>query len=141
MSLLNFPDLNVWLALTVSEHVHYRTARHWWGSGHGRIAFSRFTQIGLLRLMTTAAAMGGKPLTIDEAWRAYDRLYSDDRVVFVHDPPEAETHFRKYASARTSSPKLWGDAWLLAVARAAGGALVTFDRALATRGEDCVLLA
>ena len=31
------------------------------------------------------------------------------------------------------------DAWLLAVAEAAGGVLVTFDRALAARGAHCLL--
>ena len=42
------------------------------------IAFSRFTQISVLRLLTTAAAMNGKPLTMGAAWRAYDRLFEDD---------------------------------------------------------------
>lgn len=85
--------------------------------------------------------MKGPPLTIDEAWRTYDRLYGDNRVVFVHDPPEADEHFRKYAHGRMPSPKLWGDAWLLAVSEAANGTLVTFDRALAARRKDCVLLS
>jgi predicted nucleic acid-binding protein len=36
---------------------------------------------------------------------------------------------------------LWADAWLLAVSEAADGTLVTFDRALAARRKDCVLLS
>jgi predicted nucleic acid-binding protein len=36
-------------------------------------------------------------------------------------------------------PKLWADAWLLAFAAAAGGTVVTFDRALAARGAHCLL--
>jgi hypothetical protein len=32
--------------------------------------------------------MDGKPLTVDAAWRVYDRLYEDDRVTFVSEPPE-----------------------------------------------------
>jgi predicted nucleic acid-binding protein len=39
----------------------------------------------------------------------------------------------------TASPKLWADAWLLAVAKAARGTLVTFDRALAAHGARCLL--
>jgi predicted nucleic acid-binding protein len=89
--------------------------------------------------MTTAAVMDGKPLTIAEAWRVYDRLYDDDRVMFVSEPPEAERRFREKASGRTASPKLWADAWLLAVAQAAGGILITFDKALASRGAHCLL--
>jgi uncharacterized protein len=105
-----------------------------------RSVFTRFTEISVLRLLTTAAAMDGKPLRMDEAWEAYDRLYDDDRVVFMPEPPGVETHFREYTSGRLASPKFWADAWLLAFARAAGGTLVTFDRALSTRGAHCLLL-
>ena len=38
-----------------------------------------------------------------------------------------------------ASPKLWAGAWLLALAQAARGTLVTFDRALAARGAHCLL--
>jgi toxin-antitoxin system PIN domain toxin len=139
MNSLNFPDINVWLALAAPEHTHAAVARRWWDGESGAIAFSRLTQLGFLRLMTTAAVMDGKPLTIAEAWRVYDRLYDDDRVMFISEPPEAERRFREKASGRTASPKLWADAWLLAVAQAAGGILVTFDKALASRGAHCLL--
>jgi hypothetical protein len=88
------------------------------GRETGIIAFSRLTQLGFLRLMTTAAVMDGKPLTITTAWRIYDRLYEDDRVTFVSEPPEAEKRSREKASGRTASPKVWADAWLLALAHA-----------------------
>lgn len=139
MSSLSFPDVNVWLALATIEHVHSATARRWWHMEKGHVAFSRFTQMGLLRLMTTAAAMDGKPLSVDEGWRVYDRFGQDGRVVFFSEPPETETRFRRYAVGRAASPKLWADSWLLAVSEAAGGRLVTFDRALAARGARCLL--
>jgi predicted nucleic acid-binding protein len=34
---------------------------------------------------------------------------------------------------------VWADAWMLAHASAAGGVLVTFDKALAARGAHCLL--
>ncbi|MGC9993999.1 MAG: TA system VapC family ribonuclease toxin [Terriglobia bacterium] len=139
MNSLNFPDINVWLALAAPEHIHAAVARRWWDGESGAIAFSRLTQLGFLRLMTTAAVMDGKPLTIAAAWRVYDRLYDDDRVVFISEPPEAQRRFREKASGRTASSKLWADAWLLAVAQAAGGILITFDKALASRGAHCLL--
>ena len=37
-------------------------------------------------------------------------------------------------------PKVWGDAYLLAFAAAAGLKLVTFDRALKTKGVDVLVL-
>ena len=101
--------------------------------------FTRFTEIGVLRLLTTAAAMDGKPLHMDQAWGAYDKLYDDDRVVFLPEPPGVEAHFRAYTSGRIASPKVWADAWLLAFADAAGGSVVTFDQALSARGAHCLL--
>ncbi len=136
---ISLPDVNVWLALAAPEHVHSAPARDWWGQEPGAIAFSRFTQLGFLRLTTTAAAMDGKPLTIAQAWRVYDRFFEDDRVVFVAEPPEADQRFRQRAVGRQASPKVWADAWLLAVAESAGGVLVTFDKALAAQGAHCLL--
>jgi toxin-antitoxin system PIN domain toxin len=139
MSSLSFPDLNVWLALATPEHIHADVARHWWERQEGTIAFSRLTQLGFLRLVTTAAVMDGKPLTMAQAWRVYDRWYEDERVSFVAEPPEVEKRFREEAKGPTVSPKAWADAWLLAFAESAGGRLVTFDRALRRRGALCLL--
>ena len=136
---LSIPDLNVWLALATQEHIHHAPAKRWWRQHDGPIAFARLSQLGLLRLMTTAAAMDGKPLTIAEAWRVHDRFYDDDRVTFVAEPAEVEKEFRKRAPGREASPKVWGDAWMLALATAAGGILVTFDKALGPRGAHCLL--
>jgi uncharacterized protein len=136
---LSFPDVNVWLALLLEDHVHRPRARVWWEATDAAIAFTRFTGLGVLRLLTTAAAMNGKPLSMDAAWRAYDRLFEDDRVVFFPEPAGVDMRFREFAAGRTPSPKVWADAWLLAVAHAAEGTLITFDRALATRGAHCLL--
>ena len=83
--------------------------------------------------------MDGKPLTMIEAWCAYDRFFEDARVQFFHEPLDVEARFRRRTSDSTVSPKVWADAWLLAVAEAAGGTLVTLDRALAGRGAQCLL--
>jgi hypothetical protein len=131
--------MNVWLALATPEHVHAAIAKRWWGQENGTIAFCRLTQLGFLRLMTTAAAMDGRPLTIAEAWRVYDRFYDDDRVTLISEPQEVEGRFREKAVGRTASPKVWADAWLLAFAQAAEGVLVTFDKALSARGALCLL--
>jgi predicted nucleic acid-binding protein len=56
-----FPDLNVWLALSVSGHSHSRRAWQWLDglTDEVTLLFSRYTQIGLLRLLTNASVMGG----------------------------------------------------------------------------------
>ena len=136
---LSIPDINVWLALAAPEHMHAALARQWWEQHDGLIAFSRLSQLGFLRLTTTAAAMDSKPLTMDEAWQVYDRFYDDERVTFVSETEDAEKRFRENAVGRAASPKQWADAWLLALACAACGVLVTFDKALEARGAHCLL--
>jgi predicted nucleic acid-binding protein len=75
-----------------------------------------------------------------EAWASYDRLFEDDRVAFLDEPSGIDAVFRKYARKNHASPKLWADAWLLAFAECAGGAVVTFDQALAAQASHTVLL-
>jgi predicted nucleic acid-binding protein len=60
-------------------------------------------------------------------------------VAFLPEPVEVELQFRKESARKTASQKVWADAWLLAVASSAGGQLITFDRALASRGAHCLL--
>lgn len=136
---LALPDVNVWLALASEEHSHWAAAMDWWEGQDESIVFCRFTQMGLLRLLTTAAAMDGKPLTMKRAWKVYDGFFSDARVEFQAEPPAMEGVFRKHSSAAQASPKLWADAYLLAFAAEAGAMLITFDEALARKGGHLAL--
>ena len=142
MTSLSFPDVNVWVAVLLEDHIHRPAAKRWWESDQsGVIGFLRLTQMSVLRLLTSAAAMNGRPLRMPQAWAAYDRLFADDRVAFFDEPRGTEVRFRHYARDPQPSPKLWADAWLLAFAECAGGSVITFDRALAARARDGVLLA
>ena len=134
--------MNVWLALLLADHVHRPAASEWWESETAdAIVFCRVTQVSVLRLLTTAAAMNGKPLTRKQAWRAYDRLFEDDRVALVREPDGMEEAFRKLSAAGTASPKAWADAYLIAFAARLDATLVTFDRALGKRGAECLVLS
>ncbi len=83
--------------------------------------------------------MDGKALTMAEAWQAYDLFFEDDRVIFLPEASSVESAFRRGTFSAVVSPKVWADAWLLAVAEAAGGVVVTFNRALSARGAHCLL--
>src|SRR4051794_14177682 len=99
MTSLSFPDVNVWLALILADHVHREIARSWWLADESEaIAFSRFTQIGVLRILTTAAAMNGRPLSNKQAWKAYDHLFDDSRVCLIPEPVDIESGFRKVST-------------------------------------------
>ena len=131
MTKRSFPDVNVWFALAVADHPHHRSAVTWWNKESSLTGFSRLTQLGLLRLLTTASAMGGQPLTNEEAWRVYDGFLSDSRVRLFPEVTALEDVLRSYSSARQVSPKVWVDAYLAAHAAASNATLVTFDQAFA----------
>jgi toxin-antitoxin system PIN domain toxin len=129
-----FPDLNVWLALSVAGHSHSPRAWHWLGllPGEARLVFSRYTQVGLLRLLTNSSAMGEQTLTLRRAWGVYERWLGDPRVEFYPEPSGLDTAFRRATAPFASTPasKWVGDCYLLAYAHQADTVLVTFDKAL-----------
>ena len=131
---LFFPDLNVWIALSVSGHSHTSQAWNWLNllPAESRLIFSRYTQIGLLRLLTSQAVMGDRTLTVRQAWIVYDRWLRDPRVEFYPEPRGLDAAFREATvpSAAQPASKWIGDCFLLAYARQTDAALVTFDKAL-----------
>ncbi len=103
--------------------------------------FCRFTQLGLLRLLTNQSAMGIDVLTQSQAWDAYDALRANPENRTMEEPPGIDPLFRKYTNRNESSTKQWADGYLAAFAMAAGIQLVTFDRALAGKMEGALLLS
>jgi hypothetical protein len=73
----------------------------------------------------------GKPTTV---------FIKDARVVFLAEPVSLEEPLRRLASGGAASPKLWAEAWLTAFASRSGATRVTFDRALASRSDNSLLL-
>jgi len=131
---LFFPDLNVWLAFSVAGHSHSSNAWNW--RKHlppdTKLIFSRYTQIGLLRLLTNRSVMGDQTLTLQQAWSIYDRWLQDSCVEFYPEPQDANKIFRQITkpySTKLASNAV-GDCWLLAFAVGVQATLVTFDRAL-----------
>ncbi len=132
------PDLNVWLALSWANHKHSDAAWTWFLRQEDTpFFFCRFTQLGLLRLLTTSAIMGKDLRTIGQAWAVYDRWLEDSRIEIRLESFELEAAFRKstHAVSRLSSPKALGDCYLLAASLVAEATLVTFDRGLAAAGR------
>lgn len=139
----HFPDINVWIALTWDGHAHHERAAGWFNSldADARMFFCRFTQLGLLRLLSSEAVMGADDvMTQQGAWLAYDRWLKDDRVVFVDEPVDLERRFRSLTRLRHPAPKDWADSYLAAFAEASDLTLVTFDTALKSKTPRTVLL-
>ena len=138
-----FPDVNVWLALTHSRHVHHAAALAWFHHlENDTLFFCRFTQLGLLRLLTNEQVMGVDVMSQRGGWRAYLRWFDDERIEFHREPESAEFDrlLQQLSTGHHSPPKLWADAYLAAFARTAGLQLVTFDRALPKMGAPATLL-
>jgi predicted nucleic acid-binding protein len=75
-----------------------------------------------------------------EAWNLWDRVWADDRVIFLPEPEEIEREFRARSRLSSRSPKVWADAYLLAFASVAGLKLITFDQALRSTGKNVLVL-
>jgi toxin-antitoxin system PIN domain toxin len=131
---LFFLDVNVWIALSVSGHPHNGDSLKWLEQvpDDSTLIFSRFTQLGLLRLLTNTAVMGDETLTLHKAWAVYDRWLQDPRVEFYLEPRNVGSAFRDAIEpfAAKAATKWVGDCWLLAFAKASNARLVTFDQAL-----------
>jgi uncharacterized protein len=134
--------VNVWLALAHEIHPHHQTARAWGESlqSDAALSFCRFTQLGLLRLLTNESAMGPDVLTQAKAWAVYDAFSTTARARFLDEPDGLDPIFRKQTNRNEVSTKQWADGYLAAFSLAASLALVTFDRSLAGKVKDSVLL-
>lgn len=137
-----FPDVNVWVALVHEIHPHHQAATEWSKSlDRDAVAyFCRFTQLGLLRLLTNESAMRDDVLTQRQAWEAFDVLVADPRNRMIGEPTGIDPAFRQQTGSQLAATKQWADGYLAAFAETAGIQLVTFDQALAAKAKGAVLL-
>lgn len=127
--------------MTREDHEHRDVALRWWQELEDcEVGLVRVTQFGLLRLLTNPVAMNKKPLSMLEAWRVYEKLFQDDRVKFLGEPPGIDGIFKRHTSLQTASHTLWVDRWLLAFAESCGATLITCDKALAQQSKRVRLL-
>ena len=137
-----FPDVNVWIALAYEGHQHHASATEWFARlNQEAVYFCRFTQLGLLRLLTHSSVMREDVRSQTEAWQAYDSFLQDERISFH---PEADLEQIEFAFRRLTTggsfSKQWPDAYLAAFARVGGLTLVTFDRGLRRMAAGDTLL-
>ena len=122
--------------------MHHFVAHDWFESLDSDVhfCFCRFTQLGLLRLLTAEGVMGDEAMTQTAAWTIYDQWLQDNRVSFVDEPSGLDRIFRKFTRSRQAAPKAWADSYLAAFADASQMTLVTLDRAFRRRLSSLILL-
>ena len=138
-----FPDVNVWLALAHEIHPHHITADRWEQSlaSNSVLCFCRFTQLGLLRLLTNPSAMKEDVLTQAQAWEIFDTFTQVSAARLIEEPDGIDPIFRRFTKRDETSTKQWADGYLAAFAKAAKITMVTFDRALAGQVKSSILLS
>lgn len=121
-------DVNVWLALVDENHVHHQRAKAYWQDQSApEIAFCRVTMLAFLRLSTCPRVLT-RPLTVDEAWKIYQRYRTEADVGFVGDSPETDLMFRTLSRQKSFLNHMWTDCYLAALAQSSQCRIVSFDQ-------------
>jgi hypothetical protein len=130
---MSLVDVGVWLAAVWGRHVHYPVVSEWVNGQADDLVFCRVTQMGLLRLLSNPAIMGGDAVDRSQAWRLFDQLWSDERVSWAEEPDGLDAVWRAISARDDKSHKLWTDDYLAAFAQTSDLALATLDRNLPGR--------
>jgi hypothetical protein len=99
MNTLNFLDAFGWHCCGDDIFIRRRCGSGFEKSPEEKFFFCRFTQLTVLRLLTSAAVMGNDVRKMTEAWELRGKVCADDRVAYLSEP-EARGAF-------------WPDSWLL----------------------------
>ncbi len=71
--------------------------------------------------------MGGRPLTVPQAWQAYQDFRRLPEVLLADEPESCEVWLERWALGERPAARQWTDAYLAAFARAGGLRVVSFD--------------
>jgi len=140
---IKLPDANIWLAIVLDGHSHHGAAEDWFNvQPEQSCAMCRVTQMTLFRHLTNSKIMGENVQSQVEAWKAYDVLFKDGRVIFLAEPATVETSFRSFSASESPAHERWTDAFLAAFAIQSAAQFVTFDQGFKRfTGLDLHLLA
>ena len=114
-------DVNLLFAIVNEEHEHANLARTW------LTGQTEEGSVGLLRLLTSRAAMGARVSTPRRAWDYWDELLSDGRFAFIDEPQGLEEEWQGLSNGLQRGASLNTDTYLAAFAIAGGYAFATFD--------------
>lgn len=123
-------DVNVLIALTVTDHVHHDVTEDWFLETPQPFATCPLTQGALVRFLVRSGATGYEAVSVVRGLRDSDRheFWPDDLAYDDVDMRGVVGH------------KQVTDTYLAGLARARGGRLATLDRALAVLHDDVALV-
>ena len=125
-------DVNVLIALIDPAHIHFTVAHEWFASrASQRWATCPITVNGCIRILSRPGYAGGSLTPAEAASLLRDRCSQPDHEFWPEDLSlldQSRFHFSKL-----SGPRQITDIYLLALAVAHHGHLVTFDRSIPWR--------
>ena len=135
-------DANVRLALGAEAHTHPGRAKAYWHNEAAPMAaFCRVTEPAFLRHLTNRAIMGEHVLTPSPAWQKRTQFLSLPEVQRLAEPSGLDEQLARFCDLGRTSPNLWTDAYLAAMAKCACLRLVSFDPGFARfSGSDLLFL-
>ena len=124
----DLPDVNVWVALSDTFHVHHKRATEFWDKERSAsAAFCGVTATGMMRILTLPSAMGGRPFNLPDAVKKYREFAVLPEIGFLKDSPNVCSRVEDWAREPFFTGKLWTDAWIAALAMENGCRVVSFD--------------
>ncbi|EDY37319.1 hypothetical protein CPCC7001_197 [Cyanobium sp. PCC 7001] len=125
----DLPDLNVWLALASSQHIHHRQALHYWEQlAAEQVLFCTVTALGLVRLVSQPRLMGDAVKNAAEASELLAAFCRQPGVALAPAEHDGWDVFHRLMRKGELPPRLCTDAHLAALAMTHGWRLVSFDR-------------
>ncbi len=124
-------DVNVLLPVLLPQHPAHAAAHAWlMHRPSDAVAYWAWpTQLGVLRLLSQPRIMGDAALAPEQALQTWEALVAAAGLQQIADTPPAHAqHLRRLVAGRATSPNLWTDAWLAALALSLGCEMVSFDR-------------
>lgn len=125
-------DVNVLIALVDSNYAFLERAHDWWGErAGGGWASCPLTESGVVRVMSSAAYSQSARFSPSEIiGRVQTFALHSDHAFSADDLSVRDTE--RFVASRLHSSRQVTGTYLLALAVARGGCLVTFDRGVAT---------
>lgn len=84
-------------------------------------------------MSTNPKAFDVESMTLSDAWRMYNAFLGDPLISFSDEPSGVEAYWRGYIQLQSFSTKIWDDAFLAALSRAADYELITLDKGFALK--------
>lgn len=130
MPVRSIADVNVLLPLLIPAHVSHTVARAWLAQQpEASVGWCTLTQLGVVRLLCNARVATTGALSPAAALAVWEQLASAPHFFEIGQTPAQHAEvLKRLVAGRETSPNLWTDAWIAALAQTLDCTIVTFDR-------------